>query len=53
MNGVRCRMLAPDHLVIEVIAAPDHDTSLELYTADQRKDLLCEVLGWTIEIAVS
>ena len=53
VNGVRCRMLAPDHLVIEVSAAVDHDTSLELYTADQRKDLLAEVLGWTIEVAVS
>ncbi len=53
VTDVRCRMLADERLVIEAVVRKGHDPSLEIYTADQRKDLLSAALGQTIEIATS
>ena len=50
ITDVRCRMTAPDRLVIEAVVRAGHDPALELYTAEQRKDLLAETLGCTIEV---
>ena len=53
ITDVRSRMLSTDHLVIEAIVREGYDPALELYTADQRKDLLASALEWTIEITAS
>jgi exopolyphosphatase/guanosine-5'-triphosphate,3'-diphosphate pyrophosphatase len=37
-------------MVIEVIGRPDADLSLELYTAEERKDLLASVLGAPVTV---
>ncbi len=47
---VACRHVSPSHIVIEVRPRAGHDPTLELYAADQRKDLLEATLGGTIEI---
>jgi hypothetical protein len=39
-------------LMIDLVAAPDADLSLEVYTANERKDLLEMVLETPIEIVV-
>jgi exopolyphosphatase/guanosine-5'-triphosphate,3'-diphosphate pyrophosphatase len=53
VTDVRCRMLSTDQLVIEAVVREGHDPTLELYTAEQRKDLLSAALGPSIEIAAS
>jgi exopolyphosphatase / guanosine-5'-triphosphate,3'-diphosphate pyrophosphatase len=40
-------------LVIEATSAPDSDPSLELYSANERKDLLADALGVTVEIVAA
>jgi exopolyphosphatase / guanosine-5'-triphosphate,3'-diphosphate pyrophosphatase len=40
-------------LVIEATSASDSDPSLELYSANERKDLLADALGVTVEIVAA
>ena len=50
ITDVRCHMTSPDLLVVEAVVRAGHDPALELYTAEQRKDLLAEMLGCAIEV---
>lgn len=45
----------PEHGRLRVLAVPadETDTSLELYSADQRKDLLADALGLDVEIGLA
>lgn len=49
VDDVSCTIW-PDRVVIRTIARPEVDVSLELYTANQRRDLLAESLGRAVEI---
>ncbi|MBK5224074.1 MAG: Ppx/GppA family phosphatase [Acidimicrobiia bacterium] len=40
-------------LTIEVVPRPAADVSLELYSADQRKDLLAEALGLSVDLRLA
>jgi exopolyphosphatase / guanosine-5'-triphosphate,3'-diphosphate pyrophosphatase len=42
-----------DTLVIEALADPGSDPSLELYSAEERRDLLADALGLTVEVVLS
>ncbi len=52
ITGVRCEV-SSKQVDIELGVRPGHDPALELYTAEQRKDLLAAALGCTIELRVS
>jgi exopolyphosphatase/guanosine-5'-triphosphate,3'-diphosphate pyrophosphatase len=39
-----------EHIVLELLSAPGAELGLERYSADQRKDLLVEVLGRPVEL---
>jgi hypothetical protein len=42
-----------DRLVVEAVAKPRKEISLELYTANERSDLLEEVLGKRVGIVAA
>jgi exopolyphosphatase/guanosine-5'-triphosphate,3'-diphosphate pyrophosphatase len=42
-----------DEVVLELVPAPGEDVDLELYSADQRKDLLIDVLGCPVVLTVA
>jgi exopolyphosphatase/guanosine-5'-triphosphate,3'-diphosphate pyrophosphatase len=50
VTSVRCRR-DDENLVIEAVPVPRADLSLELYTANERKGLLEEVLGLVVRVA--
>jgi exopolyphosphatase/guanosine-5'-triphosphate,3'-diphosphate pyrophosphatase len=50
VRAVRVRRDEGDRLAIELVAAPGADVELERYSAEQRKDLLEEVLGEPLTI---
>ena len=52
VNGIRVER-EPGQLTIQLEALPGADVDLERYSADQRKDLLVEVLGVPIRIDVA
>ncbi len=43
--------IEPDRVLIEAIARPGADVSLELYAADERSALFAETLGRRVEFA--
>jgi exopolyphosphatase / guanosine-5'-triphosphate,3'-diphosphate pyrophosphatase len=52
VSGVSCRTDAAGALVVEVEPAPGADVSLELYAANERTDLLSEVLGRPVDVVL-
>lgn len=50
VEGLRCRVDDEGRVVVEVTPAGDADVALELYTANDRKALLEEVLGRPVEV---
>jgi exopolyphosphatase/guanosine-5'-triphosphate,3'-diphosphate pyrophosphatase len=50
VSSLSCRTDSDGALVIDVEPAPGADVSLELYAANQRTDLLSEVLGRPVEV---
>jgi exopolyphosphatase/guanosine-5'-triphosphate,3'-diphosphate pyrophosphatase len=50
--GLHCE-LSGKQVDVLLTVRPGHDPALELYTAEQRKDLLAAALGCTIELRVS
>jgi exopolyphosphatase/guanosine-5'-triphosphate,3'-diphosphate pyrophosphatase len=53
VSGLSCRTGADGALMIEVEPAPGTDVSLELYAANQRTDLLSEVIGRPVEVVLA
>jgi exopolyphosphatase/guanosine-5'-triphosphate,3'-diphosphate pyrophosphatase len=49
VEALRCREVG-DRLVIEVEPTPGADTEVEMWSADERKGLLAEVLGRPVEL---
>jgi exopolyphosphatase / guanosine-5'-triphosphate,3'-diphosphate pyrophosphatase len=52
VTGLSCRTHADGALVVRIEPAPGADVSLELYAANQRTDLLSEVLGRPVQVVV-
>ena len=50
VSGLSCRTSPDGALVVDVEPAPGADVSLELYSANQRTDLLSEVLGRPVKV---
>jgi exopolyphosphatase / guanosine-5'-triphosphate,3'-diphosphate pyrophosphatase len=53
VSGLSCRTGADGALVIEVEPALGADVSLELYAANQRTELLSEVIGRPVYVALA
>jgi exopolyphosphatase/guanosine-5'-triphosphate,3'-diphosphate pyrophosphatase len=50
VSGLSCRTSPDGALVVEIDPAPGADVSLELYAANERTDLLSEVLGRPVDV---